>query len=248
MKALPSKLKDDAIVEALCQIQFVSDDLAEVVVGRATDFWGKQGYIPERLPIADIPAPIRKADPNLRFQPTIQLRGAHNSSMIRIGEQAISFHIAGEKQYPGWESFSEQLKGVINGLFSNMTKFSVNRISLRYINAIVQNRHFIGDIHDLEFEVSVGGKKLSCPVNLNFNMTKGDAHIVTTRLAHGSFVQGTLPAKTSAVIDVEVTTMNGFSSKNSDDVMGWIEKAHSFEKEAFFALIPDAVQQKLVEH
>ncbi len=248
MNILPSKLKDDAIVEALCQVQFVSADLPEVIIGRATDFWVKAGYIAERLPIADIPAPIRQADPNLRFQPTIQLREKQGPNLIRIGERAISFHVAGEKKYPGWDKFREQLKGVVEGLFSNMSSISVNRIGLRYINAIVQDRHFIKDIHELEFEVSVGGKKLTGPVNLNFNVSENAAHIVTTRLAHGSFVQGTLPAQTSAVIDVEVSTANEFLAKNALDVMSWIEKAHTLEKTAFFALIPNTVLQKLVEN
>lgn len=247
MNTLPTKLKDDFIVEALCQVQFVSDDLPEVIIGRATDFWVKRGYVAERLPIADIPAPIRQADPNLRFQPIIQLRENQSPNLIRIGEQAISFHVTGEKKYPGWITFREQLKAVVEGLFSNMTNISVNRIGLRYINAIVQDRHFIKDIHELDFEVSVGGKKLTGPVNLNFNVSEGTAHVVTTRLAHGSFVQGTLPSKTSAVIDVEVSTANDFLVKNALDVMNWIEKAHIFEKTAFFALIPKAVQQKLVE-
>lgn len=248
MNTLPTKLKDDAIVEALCQVQFVSDDLPEVIIGRVTDFWIKCGYMAERLPIADIPAPVRQADPNLRYQPTIQLRAKQGTNLIRIGEQAISFHVAGENKYPGWDIFRDQLKGVVEGLFSNISNISVNRIGLRYINAIVQDRHFIKDIHELEFEVSIGGKKLTGPVNLNFNVSEGTAHIVTTRLAHGSFVQGTLPAKTSAVIDVEVSTVNEFAAKNSLDVMSWIDKAHTFEKTAFFALIPDTIQQRLVEN
>lgn len=248
MNTLPSKLKDDAIIEALCQIQFVSDDLPEVIIGRATDFWVKSGYVAERLPIADIPAPIRQADPNLRFQPTIQLREKQGPNLIRIGEQAISFHVAGEKKYPGWNKFRAELNGVVEGLFSNLTNISVNKIALRYINAIVEDRHFINDIHELEFEVSVGGKQLTGPVNLNFNVSEGTAHIVTTRLAHSSFVQGTLPIKTSAVIDVEVSTTNEFLAKNVSDVMNWLEKAHVFEKTAFFALIPNTVQQKLVEN
>lgn len=228
-------------------MQFVSDDLPEVIIGRATDYWVKYGYIAERLPIADIPAPIRQADPNLRFQPTIQLREKQGSNLIRIGEQAISFHVAGEKKYPGWDKFRAQLNSVAEGLFTNMTNATVNKIGLRYINAIVQDRHFISDIHELEFEVSVGGKKLTGPVNLNFNVLEGAAHVVTTRLAHSSFVQGTLPAKTSAVIDVEVSTANDFLVKNALDVMSWIDKAHLFEKTAFFALIPNTVQQQLVE-
>ena len=248
MNTLPTKLKDDFIVEALCQIQFESDDLPEVVIGRATDFWVKSGYVAEPLPIADIPASIRRADPNLRFQPTIQLREKQGPNLIRIGEQAISFHVAGEGKYPGWNEFRAKLNGVVEGLFSNMTNISVNKIGLRYINAIVQDRHFIKDIHELDFEVSVGGKKLTGPVNLNFNVSEGSTHVVTTRLAHGSFVQGTLPAKTSAVIDVEVSTANDFLLKNVLDVMSWIEKAHGFEKTAVFALIPDTVQQKLVEN
>ena len=248
MNTLPTKLKDDFIIEALCQIQFVSDDLPEVIIGRTADFWVKSGYVAERLPIADIPAPIRQADPNLRFQPTIQLREKQGPNLIRIGEQAISFHVAGEKKYPGWDKFRAQLNEVVAGLFSNLTNISVNKIGLRYINAIVQDRHFIKDIHELEFEVSVGGKQLTGPVNLNFNVSEGATHIITTRLAHGSFVQGTLPAKTSAVIDVEVSMANEFSVKNASDVMNWIEKAHTFEKTAFFALIPKKVQQKLVEN
>lgn len=248
MNTLPAKLKDDFIVEALCQIQFDSDDLPEIVIGRATDFWVKSGYVAERLPIADIPAPIRQADPNLRFQPTIQLREKQGSSLIRIGEQAISFHVAGEKKYPGWKEFKEKLNGVVAGIFTTLTDVTVNKVGLRYINAIVQDRHFINNIHDLEFEVSVGGKKLTGPVNLNFNALEGTMHVVTTRLAHGSFVQGTLPAGTSAVIDVEVSTTNDFMVKNASDVMSWIENAHGYEKTAFFALIPDSVQQKLVEN
>ena len=248
MNTLPSKLKDDFIVEALCQIQFNCDDLPEVIIGRATDFWVKSGYVAERLPIADIPAPIRQADPNLRFQPTIQLREKQGPSLIRIGEQAISFHVTGEKKYPGWSEFRAKLNGVVDGIFNNMTNVAVNKIGLRYINAIVQDRHFIKDIHELQFEVSVGGKKLTGPVNLNFNGLEGTSHIVTTRLAHGSFVQGTLPDKTSAVIDVEVSTANDFLARNASGVMSWIEAAHGFEKTALFALIPDTVKQKLMEN
>lgn len=248
MNALPTKLKDDAIIEAICQIQFDSSDLPEVIVGRATDFWAKRGYVAERLPIADIPAPVRQADPNLRFQPTIQLREKQGSNLIRIGERAISFHVAGERQYPGWSAFRGQLEGAIQSLFSNITNIAVNRILLRYINAIVQDRHFINDIHELDFDVSVGGKRLSCPINLNFNVPEGDAHIVTTRLAHGSFVQGTLPEKTTAIIDVEVSTLKEFSVENSFEAMAWIDKAHTLEKQAFFALIPNTIQQKLVEN
>jgi len=246
-QTLPAKLIDDAIVEALCHLQFTSGDLQEVIIGRISDFAVKRGFFPERLPIADIPAPIRNADPSLRFQPTIQFRSKSNTHLIRIGENAISFHVTGVKQYPGWEEFKKPLKDVVEGLFKAIENVVVEKIALRYINAIVRERHFIDDIHQLEFEARVGKVALDGPINLNYVTQVGGDHIVTTRLAHSKFVQGSLPPNTSAVIDVEVTTIEKFSSKDPVEVLLWVEKAHNFEKSAFFALIPGAVLNKLKE-
>ncbi len=244
---LPAKLKDDAIVEAICQLQFTSADLPEVIIGRITDSAVKRGYTAERLPVADIPAPIRHADPNLKFQPTIQLKSKSGSNLIRVGENAISFHVAGVKQYPGWDEFRKLLVEVVEGLFASITNIIVEKIALRYINAIVPERHFINDIHQLEFETHVGKVALNGPINLNYITLAGNNHIVTTRLAHTKFVQGNLPSNTSAVIDVEVTTIEKFSCKTAVEVLSWVEIAHKVEKDAFFVLIPQEILNKLKE-
>ena len=68
---LPNKLKHDAILEANFEIRFDADpsSVAEIFLGRVADAGEWRGFTQRRLPMADIPAPVRRADPSLRFQP-----------------------------------------------------------------------------------------------------------------------------------------------------------------------------------
>jgi hypothetical protein len=84
-------------------------------------------------------------------------------------------------------------------------------------------------------------------LNLNYVEAVDREHLATTRIAHPEFVNGTLPERTVAVVDVEVTTPSQFSAPDLTRVMGWIETAHTYEKQAFFKLIPRDVLSKLRE-
>lgn len=247
---VPKKLRDDAIVEAICLLQFQPSELPEVIIGRLSDESKWKGFTPNRLPLADIPAPVRHSDLNLKFQPIFALRNGDGSRVVQIGENVISYHLVGVKNYCGWEKFKTELSSAFETLFEKLSKPEVKKISFRYINAIVSNRHLISDVHQLDLDVRVGNVKLDGPINLNY-IVANPSHVTTTRIAHPNFVQviqgGTLPSGTSAVVDVEVTTHEKFSAFGLSEVMGWIEVAHSREKEAFFKLIPSQILEKLKE-
>jgi hypothetical protein len=66
---LPKKLKVDAILEAVLDIRFEPDPslVSEVIIGRFADVAELRGFRQARLPTADIPAPMRRANPDLKF-------------------------------------------------------------------------------------------------------------------------------------------------------------------------------------
>jgi uncharacterized protein (TIGR04255 family) len=246
----PAKLRDDAIVEAVCLLQFECRELPEVIIGRLSDAGTAQGFEASRLPIADIPFPLRNSDPNLMFQPTLALKAPDGSRIVQIGERVLSYHVVGAKRYCGWPQFKKELGETFKDLFEKLSKIEVRKISFRYVNALVANRHFIGGVHELNLKVFINEHQLDCPINLNYVFESG-VHSVTTRVAHMSFVQvqggGSLPPGTTAIVDVEVTTPAKYNATNLGAALEWIEEAHTLEKQAFFKLIPRETLEKLTE-
>jgi uncharacterized protein (TIGR04255 family) len=244
-KVVPNKLKDDAIIEAMCQVVFASSEIPEVLVGRLTDV-PELGYQTQQLAAANIPPPIRREDAGLRREPLFQL--SKDSKMIRVGERVISAHVVGPKAYPGWNIFKTDLKAVIAHLFAKAGKsLVIESVTLRYINALVPSRHQVSGPQDLNMEVKVGDMRLEGKLNLNFLVEPDQYHSVTTRVADMSFVQGTIPPGATLVVDVEVNTTASAKPKTLAEVMDWIETAHTLEKKAFFRLIPSQVIEKLKE-
>ena len=244
----PKKLQNDAIIEAVCQLQFRSSLLPEIIIGRLSDIDPAAGFNISRLPVANLPLEMRSSDINLQTQPTMELTNKNKTHLIRFSERVISYHLTGSGSYIGWEAYRGELLKTFRNLFEKCAISEVFNISFRYINAIVESKHHLSDIHSLNFETKIKGKVLDCPVNLNFTVKNDEDHLTTTRIAHLSFVQGVLPEATNAVIDVEVSTpASKFKANNLDSVMTWIDVAHQFEKEAFFELIPDEVIEKLEE-
>lgn len=241
----PKKLKDDSIVEAVCHLQFEPSEVSEIVIGRLSDEQAWETYLRDRLPVADIPAPVRSADTNLRFEPLLQLRAKDGSRLVKIGDRTISYHIVG--QYCGWEVFEKELEKVFADLFSKLNAPTIKRIGFRYINALTAHRHFVPGVDGLNLNIEVAGQRVTAPVNLNIRATDSEKHFTLTRIASPEFVNGSLPDGTTVVVDVDVFTPPDFETSHLDQLLEWVKQAHEFEKRAFFSLLPGDVQEKLIE-
>lgn len=245
---VPKRLRDDAIIETVLQVQFANSRqsvVPEVVLGRLSDFG--TGFSTVRLPQADLPAALRRSNPQFSHLPLMELR-RDPGRVMRIGENVLSWHVLGVKAYPGWEDFSQELKAAVAHLFDKVEGVEISNVSLRYINALVRDRHFISGVHDLVLRVDVGRTQFLGPLNLNLGEQPEEGrYLVTTRVADPSFVQGTLPPGSVAIVDVEVSTLPGFRARTAEEVLGWVEDAHMQEKRAFFRLIPEHAQAQLTE-
>jgi uncharacterized protein (TIGR04255 family) len=238
----PSRLEPDAIQEALVEFRFETSELAEITVGRLSDatFWSSYSHM--RLPVADIPQPIRDSDPTLRYQPIIEISRSDGLRAAKIGGRVLSYHVV--NQYPGWDAFRAEIKGVLNHVSEKITDVAFIRIGFRYINLFQSDRHGIRDISDTNLSITLAGEKISSKVNLNYIKSDSEAQI-TVRITTPEIVTGTLPPNVSLLCDIDVATLDGFKPTNLDDLAAWIDRAHDAEKAEFFSLLPPSVVDRL---
>ncbi len=243
MVTLPKKLKHDAIVEALVELRFEHKTVGEVIVGRLVAAAGWKDYHAVRLPVADLPAEFRDANPDLRYQPIIQLQRPVPGEIIKIGSRVISLHVL--SPYPGWGSFSERISALIEDLYSAVPDLLIQRVGLRYINAITPG-HGLSSIAELNYNLEVGGAPSSNDLSIALRTKPSEDVQCQVMIAAPSFVNGSVPSAV-AYIDLDMSTPTAFGSAPKDVIFSWLDGAHNFEKEAFFALWPEAVLEKLRE-
>jgi uncharacterized protein (TIGR04255 family) len=244
---LPKKLKTDAILEAVLEIRFEPDPslVSEILFGRFADTDEWKAFRQARLPTADIPAPIRRANPNLRYQPSVDLVSPDGGISVRIGPEVIAYSRRGN--YPGWHQFGAELERVVSHLYRVIPRVHVNRLGLRYINALRSDAHGIKSIDDIAISIAVANTKLSDSLNLNFKSRGGTEFETMTRIASVDLAQGVIPENAAVIVDIDVYTFQGYSVNSDDSVKNWVMQAHNKEKESFFKVLGDAATERLRE-
>ncbi len=243
---LPKKLKDDSIIEALCELQFrTAEVVPEIVVGRLSDLPPWKLYTKSVLPLSNIPPTVRRTERDLMYAPYIQLRSPDGSRLVQIGENVLSYHAIGK--YCGWTNLQPELQEAIGAIFEKIEDITITRLGFRYINALTAVRHYVSGVRDLNLDIRVANEMLDTPLNLNYEMALSESHIVQSRIATPKYVRGDVPLETSLVVDIDVYTPPEYETKKINEVFSWVDKAHDFEKEAFFKLLPQPLQEKLKE-
>lgn len=244
-KPIPIKLKYDAIVEALLEIRFEMTTIPEIFFGRLAEYQPWKGFSQHRMPGYEIPAPLRQVNSNLRFQPIFELSDASKHRAVHIGQQVLSYHR--RIPYIGWEKFRPELEEAYGGLFEKADGLKIQRLGLRYLNALRADLHGIQSMVDLDLKVEIAGESVHGDTNINFTTDVTDNASCTVRIATPGFVQGVLPPNASVYIDVDVFTKEDFRTDRQNDVKTWVETAHAKEKEQFFRLLKEQTIESLKE-
>jgi uncharacterized protein (TIGR04255 family) len=235
------KLRDDPIVEALVEIRFAVPELQEVVVGRLSDIWRQSRK--NRLPTGDIPSPVRAANPNLLYLPTVEIRDADGINSVRLGGNTLGLHFTAP--YAGWEVIYPKIGTVIDAVFGALPTIVIKRVGLRYVNIFTRARHYVDSVHSFAVMIKVRDTSLSGPISLSFTEPASAEHSCTTRLASRDFLVGQVPPDGVAAVDLDVATPPTYSNTSVDAIKLWIDQAHTFEKQAFRRLLPDDLYEKL---
>jgi uncharacterized protein (TIGR04255 family) len=241
----PDRLKHDAIVNAVFELRFdlPANSVAEVVYGRLADAASWKAFQSRRLPEADIPAVIRRVDPNFRFQPAFSLVDKDNKVEVRIGPNAFIYSRLAP--YPGWATFGPEIAGAIDALFIAAPGLTANRLGFRYVNALRSDLHGVNGIDELKINMQVGGEPLTKSFLLNYGVPGFDKTSVVVRIATADLAQGSPPPNSTIIADIDVFTDDGFQSRDKDEIKAWVETAHACEKRKFFALLKEEIIARL---
>jgi len=240
---VPKHIEPDAIIEAMVDFRFEHSDLPELVLGRLLDLPLWENYTQTRLPTADIPQPIREANPQLRYQPLVELRSKDASRIVKIGGHVMSYHIP--KPYPGWAIFQQEIGDILKEAISRLRSPQISRIGFRYINVFRPDEHHIHGISETNINLRVGNEELTNSVMINYIRKNSTEHIVTVRIVTPDLVESSIPTGYSLLCDIEVATSSGNFIATYDDAINWIDTAHSIEKSEFFSLIPENIMHRL---
>jgi len=224
----------DALVEALFEIRFNSAVHPEFVVGLLANKLSKRDYTVHRLPIADLPAILRAQDPNLTFQPTMQIETPGAARVFKIGERVVSMHCL--KDYPLWPSFQKECEALAKNAKEALSGFSASRLGLRYVNLFSKARHQVSGLPAFPLNIQLAGKEIKPPIHLNYRRRiKADLELACI-LASPEFVTNSPIPDATALADFDAYTPGNHHASTPNAIMKWVDRAHDAIKSEFTVL------------
>jgi len=241
----PTKLKHDAIIEAIYDVRFSLDGIPEIALGTllGSSIWA--GFTKTQLPFANIPPPLRRSDAQMRFQPLYEFRDQKSSAIVKIGEQSVSLHVV--SPYPGWKTWEPSILALNELLTRSVLGFRVERLGMRYIDALRSDVHRIRSVADLSVQSEWRGKRIENDILIQFSHTFEQNIRATVRIAAGDAIVGNLPSLTSCVTDIDVYTEKPLGVVDHGTLNSWADRAHLVNKEIFFGLLPQSELKELIE-
>lgn len=223
---LPKNISPCPIAEAIFEIRFKPQIPEDAVFGVIYSNLNEKYAKVESLPILDLPEKIRKNDQRLKYKPYHKLD--FKNYILQIGPKVLS--LAVKKDYPGWDSFYDEIKWILERVKRSKIIDKIERHSLRYINI------FEDDIFKkIDLKVSLENQKF--PTEETYFRTKlVDEEVLTILQIANDASYGT--RKNLSLIDLDVVSIKpkqDFIDKNKEI----LNSLHQKEKENFFRLLSD---------
>lgn len=231
----PKKLITVPIIQAVAEFRFAGgpEESGAILLGLLYSQFRDKFPKMERLPLAEVPAGIRRVDPSMRFAPTFRLSDADRCGVL-IGDHVLSVYVM--EPYPGWSEFQPLISSVWNVAQNSGVVSNIERMSVKYINLLAAKA---GDDHlkqtNIRFELgpfSVASRPFQLRTELS---DRGLIAIVEV----AAQAKATVPKggeRVGLVLDIDVV-------KNGPIADFWkvypqlLEGVHAYEKEVFFSLV-----------
>jgi len=157
MPTLPEKLRKPPVVECIFEVRFppAKEGAGELLTGLLYSKLGDFEKI-DALPAANIPAPVRETDPNLRY--TFARRLSHGNERVFVGDRSAAFSQVGE--YGGWTQFRAKCTRFLRALDETRLLGTMERYSLKFTNVIDSK-----SLAPLNAHFELGGSTVACTPN-----------------------------------------------------------------------------------
>jgi uncharacterized protein (TIGR04255 family) len=223
---LPKTISPCPIKEAVAEFRFDSDVPPDAVFGIAYQSLKKDFSDVKQFPIASLPQSIRLSDPNFIFQPHFRLE--NETSVVSLGPKVISVGIRGD--YPGWETFSQRIRGTFAQFNESGITTKPLRLGLRFISFFPYNI-----FSHLQLKITLDNEALEGEETHFKTVLAKPSHKTLLQIGKGFALVGN-PNQPGSVIDID-----SFTTEITGGVIPALEtfltEAHQTEKELFFRLL-----------
>lgn len=200
MTDLPKELRKEPLVDAVFEVRLSgSASLADIIPGFLFHALDPKPTI-TRLPAADIPFPLRGADPNLQYTPTIRLEWGQ--FFVAVGDRniVISCKLPG---YPKWPNFKKAILETMKLIETVGIEGRVERYSVKYVN-LIQGNTLRDQTNKIKMAIQLGPDEITeNQVSLQVHQNEeAILHILSIVIgAEGQIGEG--PRIRGAIVDID---------------------------------------------
>lgn len=238
---LPKKLDKEPLIDAVFEVRFSSKVPASVILpGFLFSILEGEKTI-ESLPVAQLPKPLRDADPNLRFAPLSRVDW--NQFLVSVSDFSLS--ISCKFPYPGWNTFKPAITQVVDILTQSKIVDGIDRYAMKYVDLlpISDNQQKVSMIN---FKVSIADHNLEKePFHLRIEIPR-DGFINAVQVVSSAQVElHNGIKKDGLIVDVDtfVTLGNAPIESLCEGLSEKLESIHIANKAMFFdCLTPLAIE------
>jgi uncharacterized protein (TIGR04255 family) len=232
---LPVRLKADPIIEAVFDVRFESavPAASEVLSGILYPLFRSEVISAERLIPFDLPPQIVEADPNLKYQPRLRLKGRRYA--VLIGDRSLV--VASSRPYLGWTEFKPAILTILKAVQNAGIIGRIERHSLKYVN-LLPSAGLAEQFSLVRYSSNVGSYDLTkCVSAASFEVRdQGLTNLV--ELKANARVTGPDGTRLEGLL-VSVDSIDLMPGEFWSDCDKRIEKVHHVEKSIFFDLLTD---------
>lgn len=239
----PVKLKSDPLIDRVFEIRFKPNLSASTILPGA--LYGSLNGTKqlERLPMSDIPAPIRESDPSFRFSALTRLMW--DRFAVMIGDRMLA--VGAVPPYPGWSVFKPAIAKVLEVVSATKLGGKLERYSFKSVNLFP---NALGTAKQLvEIELRIGPRDATEDLFQVRNEFRESGIIdviqissrTTVTNAEGAVKQGML-LDIDSIVQLETSTdLESFLVENEAAV----DKLHAHNNRRFFECLTKEAIAKL---
>ncbi len=230
LSPMPKRLLREPLIEVIWQAQFNDVNAGELLPGVLYTELKKShpALAMQRLPAADIPAPLLRINPNLQHLTKLRMEEPSGSFIWQVGDRVVSLNC--RKPYVGWDAFKLEIERFVKIIEESGLVTAPARHSLRYLDLFMSDDP--PDLSALNLKLTLGDYGLD-HYNLSMRVEIPDGEFIHN-------VQISTPAKadlpggqlTGTLVDME--TVPRVPPDCWDSVCAQLEALHSKSKGLFF--------------
>lgn len=245
MHKLPTALEHEPLVDALFEVRLKdSPSLAVILPGILFHELGLDSPA-EKLPIADIPSPVRAKDPGLQYAPVVRLKW--EKYYISVGERSIVVSCDMREPYPKWPNFKNAILRIIDCIGKIKVPGKVERYSLKYVNLITTSS-LADQVSKINMSISLGNVNIKDEqVNIQVHKKEKDIVHILSVITGASGRRATGEAVSGVIVDIDsIRLMQPLDfSEFSSSLEPCLEELRQENKVKFFGCLRDATIQEM---